>query len=273
MNENQFMMNPSVNYKGKPVNYRDEGNGPVVVLLHGFLESLEVWNDFAGELSQQFRVVRVDVPGHGQTPVTQNDASLKNMADAVKAVLDALDVETCVMIGHSMGGYITLEFAKHYGKMLRGFGLFHSHASPDTEETRENRRRTINIVKLNRAGFIKQFIPDLFAEANVAKYGKEIQRLQEMAEKTSAEGIIAALNAMKDRSGKIELLLNTRLPVLFIAGKEDSRIPVQNVMAQAILPSHAEVLILGNVAHMGFIEARTQTLEVIRSFATRIFKS
>ncbi len=127
-------------------------------------------------------------------------------------------------------------------------------------------------MKLNRAGYSKQFIPDLFAEANVPVYSREIAELQAQSEHTSAEGIIAALNAMKDRSGKIELLLETKLPVLFIAGKEDSRIPVQNIMAQAILPAHAEVLIMGRVGHMGFIEARNDTLEMIRCFVNKIYK-
>nr|NQU93435.1 alpha/beta hydrolase [Bacteroidota bacterium] len=156
-------------------------------------------------------------------------------------------------------------------ELLKGIGLFHSHASADTVEARENRRRTINIVKLNRKGFISQFIPDLFAEENVDKYAHEIEALKTEAEETSAEAIIAALEGMKDRSGKLDLLHKTKMPVMFIAGKEDLRIPIQKVMAQAILPQHSEVLILGNVGHMGFIEAYNETLEMIRGFCHRTF--
>ncbi len=260
-----------IDFKGKTIHYKDEGSGPALVLLHGFLESMQIWDGFTGELSKDFRIIRIDLPGHGQTSFMGRETNMVLMAKTVKAVLDELQIDECVMIGHSMGGYVTLEFALKYGEKLRGFGLFHSHASPDTEETKENRRRTVNIVKLNRAGFIKQFIPDLFAEANIPLYSNEIAELQAQAGKTPAEGIIAALNSMKDRSGKIELLLETKLPVLFIAGKEDSRIPVQNIMAQAILPVHSEVLILGGVGHMGFIEARNQTLEVVRCFTKRIY--
>jgi pimeloyl-ACP methyl ester carboxylesterase len=173
------------------------------------------------------------------------------------------------MVGHSMGGYTTLEFARQFPDMIKGFVLFHSHASADTEEARENRRRTINIVKLDKAGFIKEFIPDLFAEENDEKFADEIVALQKSAAETPPQGIIAALEAMRDRSGKIELLLNAQVPVLFIAGKEDKRIPVQNVMAQAILPKHAEVLILGNVGHMGFIEARNETLDMLKCFVRK----
>ncbi len=95
--------------------------------------------------------------------------------------------------------------------------------------------------------------------------------LWNIADKTSAQGIVAALYGMKERTGKLDLLLNTNIPVLFIAGKEDSRIPVQNVLAQAILPRHSEVLVLADVGHMGFLEAPGETLRMIHSFASKVF--
>lgn len=263
-------MQKKIDFEGQKINFSDHGEGKTLVLLHGFLESLEMWNDFDTVLSNDFRVICIDLPGHGKSPVYSGNLTMEVMARWVKTVLDHLQIKSCTMVGHSMGGYVTLEFARQYPEMLKGFALFHSQASADTEEAKENRRRTINIVKLNKAGFINQFIPDLFAEENLEKFDAEITRLQETASKTPAKGIIAALEAMRDRSGKIELLLNTTMPVLFIAGKEDVRIPVQNVMAQAILPQHAEVLILGKVGHMGFLEAKTQTLEMIRCFADKV---
>jgi len=263
-------MQKKIDFEGQKINFSDHGEGKILVLLHGFLESLEMWKDFVEGLSDDFRVICIDLPGHGKSPVYKGTLTMEIMALWVKTVLDHLQVTTCIIVGHSMGGYVTLEFAKQYPDMLAAFGMFHSHASADTEEAKENRRRTINIVKLNKVGFINQFITDLFADENIEKYSQKISELQERASKTPAKGIIAALEAMRDRTSKIELLLNTQLPVLFIAGKGDVRIPVQNVMAQAILPQHAEVLILGKVGHMGFIEAKEETLEMIRCFARKV---
>jgi pimeloyl-ACP methyl ester carboxylesterase len=257
-------------YKNHNISFRDEGQGSTIVLLHGFMESLQIWNDFAVALSKSFRVVRIDLPGHGNTPVMDEMHSMALMAEVVKTVLDDLKIRKCVMIGHSMGGYVTLAFAKRFREMLSGFCLFHSHAAADNAEARENRRRTINIVKMNRAGFIQQFIPDLFAASNIEKFADEIQVLQKQAASTSAKSIIAALEGMKERSSNFELLINTKLPVLFVCGKEDSRIPVQTVMAQAILPAHAEILILADVGHMGYIEAKKETLEMIEGFVVRV---
>ena len=260
----------TIKFKNHIISFKDEGHGNTIVLLHGFMESLQIWDDFTDVLSKSFRVVRVDLPGHGKTPVMDEVHSMALMAETVKTVLDALNISKCVMTGHSMGGYVTLEFAKQFPELLAGFCLFHSHAGADSEEAKENRRRTINIVKLNRSGFIQQFIPELFAKSNIVKFAGEIQNLQNQSANTSAEGIIAALEGMKERPGSINLLATTKVPVLFIAGKEDSRIPVQNIMAQAILPSYSEVQILGGVGHMGFVEAKEETLGMVEGFAGRI---
>ncbi|NCC72431.1 MAG: alpha/beta hydrolase [Sphingobacteriia bacterium] len=258
-------------FKEKPVHYKTEGEGNTLVFLHGFIESLEIWEDFSRALSKKFKIVRIDLPGHGKTPLIEKIHTMELMAASVKAVLDALDIKRCVMVGHSMGGYVTLEFAKQYPQMLSGICLFHSHAAADTEEVKENRRRTIEMIKLNRKGFVKQFIPDLFAEINTVKFAEKIDMLWHRADKMSGQSIIAALEGMKERSGKLDLLLNTTIPVLFIAGKDDMRIPVQNVLAQAILPRHSEVLVLAEVGHMGFIEARDDTMEMISCFAHKQF--
>jgi len=262
-------MNKTVIFSGKEIFFSENGSGFPVVFLHGFLESSAIWEDFSVELSASFRVICPDLPGFGKSPVISEVHTMELMARSVKIILDSLGVEKCIMVGHSMGGYTTLEFARLFPEMLNGFVLFHSQAMADSEEAKENRRRTINIVKLNRAGFIQHFIPDLFASANIEKFSTEIENLKRMAADTTGEAIIAALEGMKERRSHLELLTSTHLPVLFIAGKHDSRIPVQNVMAQALLPSHSEVLILGNTGHMGYIEARDETLGMIRSFCGR----
>jgi pimeloyl-ACP methyl ester carboxylesterase len=258
-----------IEFQSTNIFYSISGNGKALVLLHGFLESKEMWLDFEKELSRYFQVIIIDLPGHGQSDPLKQPLTMELMAGAVDAVLQHLKIKTCVMIGHSMGGYVTLEYGKQYPEKLKGFGLFHSHAAADNDMAKENRRRTINIVKKNKTGFIVDFIPDLFAKENVEKFSEAIKILQETALKTPEAGIVAALEAMRDRGGKIDLLATTRMPVMFIAGKDDSRIPVSTMIAQAMLPNHAEVLILGKTGHMGFIEERDKTLGFIHSFVSR----
>jgi pimeloyl-ACP methyl ester carboxylesterase len=262
-------MNDFLTIEGHRIHYYKEGRGPAVLLFHGFLESLEIWDEFALALSKEFTVVRIDFPGHGKSDNFSKVHTMDLMAACAKAVLNHLNVSTCLLAGHSMGGYVSLAFAENYPDITKGIILFHSQAAPDSNETRENRERTINLVKKNRSRFIRQFIPELFDPLNKSKFEPQIENLIRIASVVNDDGIIAALEGMKERKGWLDLLAKTKLPVLFIIGKQDSRIPFDKVMAQAMIPSHSEILLLENVGHMGFIEAKEKTLQSLRHFSLK----
>ncbi|MFZ4741447.1 MAG: alpha/beta fold hydrolase [Bacteroidales bacterium] len=264
------MISSFFNYQDKKIHYTSEGQGNTIILLHGFMESLQIWKDFSHELSANFNVVCIDLPGHGESECISDVLSMDLIADVVKQIVDSLGISSFVLIGHSMGGYVSLEFAYQYPTMLKGLGLFHSHALADTDEAKVNRDRTCEIVLYKRRKFISQFIPDLFAAENVKKFAAEIRMLQTQVINMTSDAIIASLNGMKIRENKLHVLTDLRVPILFILGKKDSRVDVQQAMAQAILPEHSEVLLL-NIGHMGYIEARDETLFTIRSFAEKCF--
>ena len=192
------------------------------------------------------------------------------MAEGVHAVLKTLDIPTLIMVGHSMGGYVTLAFAAKYPRMLKGFVLFHSHAAADSSENRIARDRTIAVVQKDHQGFIKNFIPELFDPSNVKKFSKEIEKLKELAQKTTKEGIIAALEAMKNRPDRRHVLVQSKVPLLFIIGKNDRKIPMEVIVQQTLLPEHSEMLLLDHVGHMGFIEASDVTFKALKGFAERV---
>lgn len=259
-------------FQGKNIIYNLSGKGPALVLLHGFIESKRIWDDFTETLCKQFTVIAVDLPGHGESSLLAETHSMQLMAEAVKAVLQAEKIESAVITGHSMGGYVALQFAVDNTELVKGLVLFHSHAAADSEETKVNRRRTIQIVRQNRGGFIKQFIPDLFDPDHVAEYNDAIADLQDQAALMAPEAIIAALQGMRDRSDRIQYLELTRIPVLFIIGKRDSRMPSNQLLVQAAIPSHSETLLLEGVGHMGFIEAPEKTLKALEYFTLRCFQ-
>ncbi len=263
-------MNGYILYKNKRVFYRVKGEGPVIVLLHGFLENMGMWNYFARKLSTSYRVITIDLPGFGKSECLGRVHLMEQMATAVNKVLNELSVKHCLMIGHSMGGYVTLAFVAKYPGKLKGFGLMHSHAMADTAEAKVNRNRAIEVVSSDRGAFIFNFFPELFAPDNVPLYKKEIKELHADALNTSPKAIIAALEGMKYRTDKLEVLVKSKVPVLFILGKQDSRIPFDNTMNQATLPSTSEILVLDKVGHMGHIEARKKTLKAIEGFAKKV---
>jgi len=253
---------------GHTVHYRDEGrnNKKTVVLLHGFLQNLDVWSSYVLSYMHHLRVITIDLPGHGQTETFSETHSMDFMARMVKTVLDEAGVDQCVMIGHSMGGYVALAFAEKHPYLLRGLGLINSHALPDSEEHRHWRQAICEQVKENRASYIVNFVPTLFDDHNRTGLSQDIKDLQDQCLETRSESIIAAQNGMMNRPSRIDVLRQLEVPILFIYGKNDNRIPLELAISQAMIPHHAEILILDNVGHMAFIEEREYVKPRIKNF-------
>lgn len=258
-------------YKNTPIYYTDQGKGNVLVLLHGYTESSEIWADFALELSKEFRVITMDLPGHGRSGMVAEVHTMELMADVVKTVLSQLNVNRCAIIGHSMGGYVTLAFMRKYASMVVGMGLFHSSSLADSDEVKFQRERTIEIIKSSHHKFLHGFIPELFAEDNRDKFKAQIEKLIKNAENMSPEALIAAQEGMRQRTSTLDVLINANCPVLFVAGQKDSRVPFENVWVQMALTNITHALIMKNVGHMGYLEAYSETLHAVRSFTQSVY--
>lgn len=258
----------TITIDGRTVHYRDEGrdNLPTIVLLHGFLQSLDVWSSYVLSYMNHMRVITIDLPGHGLTDTFCDVHTMDFMAKIVKDVLTDAGVEQCVMVGHYMGGYVALAFAERYPYTLRGLGLINSHALADTDEHRRNRDRACHLVQENRASFIVGFIPDLFDDSRRAALSQDIKDLQEQCLLTSANSIIAAQQGMAQRPSRIATLARLEVPVLFVFGKNDPRIPVETGLACAMVPRHSEMLLLDGVGHMAFMEERDFVKPRLRNF-------
>lgn len=255
----------SVIYKDKKIAYADNGAGNVIVLLHGFCEDKNIWDNFIKHLFG-YRMIRVDLPGFGESDVYPN-TTMEEMAEAVHAVLKQEKIEKCSMVGHSMGGYVTLAYAKKYKKMLNGFGLFHSHPYADNADIKERRIKSCDFMKKHgHFELLKQLVPRFFAP-NFAKKNKElIQDLIFRASFYSAEGIVAAQNAMMLRKDHTNVLKKSEVPVLFIVGLEDLLFDLEEGIAQTYLPTVASVHLMEGVGHGGMFEAEKETGEMVKGF-------
>lgn len=257
-----------VTARGAKIRYADIGKGRAIVLLHGFLESLEVWfgNGFANELAKKFRVIAIDLPGHGKSECLGYVQQMERMADVVKDVMDELGLRRYVVAGHSMGGYVALAFAEKYVDNLSGLCLFHSTARPDSEEKKLDRERAIRIVKRDPLKYTNQLVLNLFALANQRYLKKEINWIRRMAAKTKKQGIVACLEGMKIRPSREIILRFAQYPVLIIAGKRDNVIPYESLVEQAELASICRLVSLERTGHMGFIEMKKETLKKLVAF-------
>ncbi|AKD03061.1 alpha/beta hydrolase [Pontibacter korlensis] len=252
--------------------YTDSGSGDALVFLHGFCESKEVWNEFMQPLQQKFHTIALDLPGFGDNIENISNYSMESMADDVKRQLDDLRVRKCILIGHSMGGYVSLAFAEKYGSMLSGLCLFHSSALPDTDEKREQRSKSIDYVERHGVdNFINPFTEPLFYRENRERLQQEIELMKNIGKQSPKESIKGALAAMRDRPDRTHVLREAKFPVLFIFGKEDSAVPLEKALEQCHLPGNSMVYFLGKTGHMGMFERTYETRKALEKFAETIY--
>ncbi|MFT4972857.1 MAG: pimeloyl-ACP methyl ester carboxylesterase [Saprospiraceae bacterium] len=258
-------------FQNKKIGFSVQGKGRPLVLLHGFCEDSRMWDDFLTLFTRR-KIVRIDLPGFGESEI-QDEPSIEGMATSVKAVLDHLKIDKCVLIGHSMGGYVSLEFAKKYEEQLLGLGMFHSHPYEDSEEKKKDRSKSIDFINRNgHIHYIKQVIPSLFAFDFSKGYQFEVNKMLYNAAQYSPEGIISALEAMQRRADNSAVLEAIDCPVLFIIGKEDTALPMKESLNQTALPNIADIHILPSIGHMGMFEAKRKTAKIIKNFLSNVVK-
>lgn len=258
-------------YKKAKIAYSIYGNGKTIVLLHGFLESSKIWEEFIPHLSQKFQVITIDFPGHGQSESIGYVHNMELMASCVKQVVDQVKITEFLLVGHSMGGYVSLAFAEKYASYLKGLVLFHSSSLADGREKKESRLRAIEAAKQNAVLYINSTIPNLFKADNLAEYKPEVERIKSIARETSTQGIVAALEGMRRRKNRNKVLREFKHPVFFIVGQYDNAVPLKKVLPQLAFAPHTEAIVLHKVGHMGFIEAKQETLAAINAFASKLF--
>jgi pimeloyl-ACP methyl ester carboxylesterase len=248
--------------------YRDTGNGFPVMLVHGFPIDGSLWRYQAEKLASYFRLLIPDLPGSGQSPLT-GSLRIEDMAEFLQAILEQEDIEQCILIGHSMGGYAALAYAEKYPEKLKGLGLIHSTAFADTEEKKQGRLRSVDLMQHYGAGvFLRQMMPGLFAEKFRKNNREELLELIKSKENASVEALTIYYRAMMERPDRTEVLKQTRAPVLFVIGKEDTAASAKDVLQQVSLPAVSEVHLFENVAHMGMLEIPDMTTHVIKQFVS-----
>jgi pimeloyl-ACP methyl ester carboxylesterase len=257
-------------FKSTSINYNDLGQGSVIILLHGYLETLQIWESFAVELAKNFRVISIDIPGHGKSGKVAETHSMDLMAEAVDAVLRNLKIDKAVIVGHSMGGYVALSYLANYRQKVSGIGLFHSNPFADSEEKKANRNREIEIIKQGKQELLFTANPaKSFADDNLERLKDKVKWAQAIAAQSPSEGIIALLEGMKIRPDRQDLLKETHIPVLYILGKKDNYIPFELLYPVAKRSPKGEILTLYNSGHMGFIEEEGICLEAMKSFVLK----
>ena len=208
-------------HKSAKVFYSVLGEGNPIILIHGFLESSLMWSNLKTKLSANNQIITIDLLGHGQSDCLGYVHTMNDYAESILAVINHLNIDTFKLIGHSLGGYVSLSLAEQLPNKTEGLCLMNSTTEADSTERISIRQRAINSAKTHYESLVKMSISNLFYSDNREKYKNEIKLLKTEALKTPVQGYIAAQEGMKIREDKTAFFVEANFKKVIIAGEKD----------------------------------------------------
>tara|TARA_B100000780_G_C21044531_1_gene419305 strand:- start:337 stop:1128 length:792 start_codon:yes stop_codon:yes gene_type:complete len=263
-------MEKSLSFKNTKISYTESGKGSVIVLLHGFLENKTMWEEIIPEISNTNRVLSIDLLGHGQTDCLGYIHSMEMMADVVFAVLKSLKIRRITLIGHSLGGYVSLAFAEKHPKMIKGLCLMNSTSSADDEKRKKLRTRANKMVQNNFNNMVRMSFINLFEKESRTRFKPKMNLALKEALKTSLQGYIAGQEGMRVRPNRSSVLKDNLFQKLIIIGKNDPVLVYEESIKEAE-KTNTEIVIFKN-GHMSHIENKEELLNTLKGFIKKCKK-
>lgn len=213
------------------LNYEISGTGSEsLVLLHGFMENNLIWEDMEPFLSKRFRLIKIDLPGHGRSDDYSDVHTMELMAEKVKEVINYLSLTQFHLLGHSMGGYVSLAFAEQFPNDIKTLTLFFSTYFADDEEKKENRRKSFRIIKENMKPYVAAGVPILFSSNEKDILEGKIEIAKEIALNTKPDSVIAAQKGMIERPDRKHIIENLDAKIVIILGKHDNAVDTKKLL-------------------------------------------
>lgn len=241
------------------------GTGPPIIFIHGFCETHQIWDGFAEQFASDFSVWCIDLPGFGKSELLQ-PLSIEIVSHRLIQEIERLQIGRCILVGHSLGGYVALAMQNAKPELFAGLVLFHSTVFADSEEKKLNRTKTIDFVKnYGVAPFVETFVPNLFYQKN----HPAIPVVHAIALQTPLETLIAYSQAMRDRPAHNQI---AGFDMLILAGRHDAIITMPVSEQMATLSDSATLKMVELSGHMGMFEDRVECVKAIRDFGfARLF--
>lgn len=255
---------------GFEFHYTEQGRGEAIVLLHGYPLDGRVWDAVARPLAERYRVIVPDLRGFGRS---KSDAAftMTSLAEDVHALVEKLGAKPCVMGGLSMGGYVTLQYARRYPRELRGVMMINSKAEADNSEQKEAREAGIKLLKEKGMGPVaEQMLPKMVSPGTLKRGGEPVERLKKIMLEQSPTAMQHALAAMRDRDDSRDFVHSIAEPVLIIAGVDDGIVPLKLSEELHRETERSELVILSDAGHMTPMEQPGKVVEAITRFMERV---
>jgi len=255
-------------YRGGKIAYTVKGHGRTVLFIHGFLGDQTIWNAYTKALKSNFRTITIDLPGHGKSDVFGYVHQMEYVAELIQALLKELNVRRCVLVGHSLGGYISLAFAELFPDQVISLVMLNSTARGDGPEKNQARDQLIQLVKKDQKKALQLLVPTFFRKSGRGTHLMKMAYLKK-AMSCKPQGIIAAIEGMKHRKEREIVLKFAPFPFLFIAGELDEVFNYKDLESQSRLNEKGQYLLLKASSHMSVLEEKEKIISALKSFVNK----
>lgn len=253
-----------LDYKNAAIFYTDSGKGPAVVLIHGFLENTTMWNVIIPELSKRNRVIAIDLLGHGKSDCIGYTHSMELFAETLEAVLKKVRIRKCILVGHSLGGYVALAFAEKHPKRVKGLCLMNSTSNEDTADRKLLRTRANKMVHKNFSNLVRMSFTNLFSEESRIVFKDQMKNALSEAMQTPIQGYIAGQEGMKLRPNRNHVLAENSFKKLIIMGKKDAVLDYKTSLEEVEKTNSKHVVL--PQGHMSHIENLEKLILILKDF-------
>ena len=252
----------------RAIGYVSQGQGLPVVLVHGFPLSKAMWESQVQALSSQFRVIAIDLRGHGESQVVEGPGSMDAFADDISGLLGHLDIDQAVIAGFSMGGYVAFAFYRKYPGKVKALVLADTRPQADTPEAAEGRRNTAKTVLESGAtgGVVDGMLPRMFTQATLDGNKALVERTKAIMASTTSQAVAADLHAMADRPDSQPTLGQVACPTLVLVGDQDALTPVADSELMQQMISGARLVKIPGAAHLSPMEQPEAFNGALREF-------
>ncbi|MEI6750112.1 MAG: alpha/beta hydrolase [Bacteroidota bacterium] len=233
-----------------------EGEGLPVLLLHSLWGDSTLFNRLAKQLSLKFKIIRIDFPGHGNSTSPKINFTFKEFAIVLNDILEKLGIAGKIaFIGHSMGGFAALAFAKEFDEKTAAIVLMHTYLNSSDHKSTTLRERQAKLINQNRKELLLQVTNrSNFAPRNADKFQTEFDQLTYTANRVTQKGALAGIHAINTREYSLHFIKISKIPTLIVIGKQDQVYNPEDQLSEYSNLAHAELLTLINSGHLGFIE-------------------
>jgi len=250
--------------------YDDTGSGPAVVLIHGYPFNRSLWTEQVSALADRYRVVALDLRGHGESEASTGASTMKLMAQDIAALMDELQIDRAVIGGLSMGGYVTLAFYQLFPERVEKLLLADTRAQADTDEAKATRADQVQqILADGMTGIVNAMLPKLLSPETVSKQPEIVKRVRDMMMHTTPEGAVGALRGMAEREDQTARLTQINVPTLIVVGKEDPITPVADSEKMHERIAGSQLVVIENASHVSNIEQPQQFNRALKDFLSR----